>query len=92
MTPYGLYSEGQAAGATKGALFGLRPRRVSNTIMRGGFLDTTRGVNAMNPFSAGLNRNNTLRRFRGSGANRMLTGMDEATMTGPRLGRRNFYW
>ena len=58
---------GKIAGSMPGitASIMLGQRRGANTIMKGGFLD--RGpVNVMNPFSAGLERNNALRRFRGN--------------------------
>jgi len=46
------------------AMAAVGQRRGANTIMRGGFLDKG-PVNTMNPFSAGFERNNALRRFRG---------------------------
>ena len=54
-------------------------RRGANTIMKGGFLDTSRNINVMNPFSAGFERNNSLQRFRGSGSGRIFTPATSGT-------------
>lgn len=73
-------------GSSRAAAFGLRPARVSNTILRGGFLDRATTPNSFNPFSRGFHRNDSLRRFRGM----TLTGMDEASMTGGRFQKGTF--
>lgn len=62
---------------------GLNAVKGSRTIMKGGFLDSNRTTGAF------FRRNDTLRRFTGSGAlgrERLLTGMSHADMVGTRMG------
>jgi len=58
---------------------GFNAMRGSNTIMKGGFLDTNRTTGAF------FRRNDTLRRFTGSGSTRRLTGTRYADMVGGRF-------
>jgi len=61
-------------------------RRGANTIMKGGFLDTPRNINVMNPFSAGFKRNDQLQRFKGTGSARTFTQVE----AGGRFGRGSY--
>jgi len=77
VSPFGVYGEFTAPTSIQ-AFMGFNAMRGANTIMKGGFLDTNR--------TTGLfRRNNTLRRFAGSGASRRLTGTSYADMVGSRL-------
>lgn len=61
-------------------------RRGANTIMKGGFLDTPRNINVMNPFSFGFKRNDQLQRFKGTGSARTFTQVE----AGKRFGRGSY--
>jgi hypothetical protein len=76
-SPFGIYSEFTAPTSIQ-AFMGFNAMRGANTIMKGGFLDTNRTTRL-------FRRNNTLRRFAGSGASRRLTGTSYADMVGSRL-------
>lgn len=76
-TPAGLYQELSTPTSFQGFM-GLNAMRGANTIMKGGFLDTNRSTGAF------FRRNDTLRRFTGSGASRRLTGTSYADMVGTR--------
>lgn len=75
---------GSAPGLTSMAMFNAR--RGANTIMKGGFLDTSRNANVMNPFTGGFRRNNQLQRFRGTGSARTFTQVE----AGGRFGRGSY--
>ena len=76
-SPFGVYSEFSAPTSFQ-AFMGFNAVRGANTIMKGGFLDTNRTTGAF------FRRNDTLRRFTGSGASRRLTGTSYADMVGTR--------
>jgi len=77
-SPFGLYGELTAPTSIQ-AFMGFNATRISNTMMKGGFLDTD-GTNRRF-----FRRNNTLRRFRGSGSSRTLTGLRHSDMVGSRM-------